>query len=157
MSLECTCCCLPFRSSFFTAPCGHALHPECVESLMAGERQLRCPECDAACCRQDLWQTFYSAGEEDDTTMVAFCGSPRIGHMLASLCGELNHDGATRRPRMRTMFTFHKEDFGNAAHVQSKRRDATQQTPVQRWRQLGIVFKLRHEVRLHRLLFLVAH
>ena len=65
MSLECTCCCLPFRSSFFTAPCGHALHPECVESLMAGERQLRCPECDAACCRQDLWQTFYSAGEEE--------------------------------------------------------------------------------------------
>ena len=53
---------------------------------MAGERQLRCPECDAACCRQDLWQTFYSAGEEEgflETAMEGMKQRVATGHLTS--------------------------------------------------------------------------
>jgi len=58
--LECAACCLPLRTRFFTAPCGHALHSECVEALMVVDRKLRCPECQGTCEHADLWKTFWS-------------------------------------------------------------------------------------------------
>ena len=61
---ECAACCLPLRARFFTAPCGHALHGECVEALMVGERKMRCPECQGTCARADLWKTFSSADDD---------------------------------------------------------------------------------------------
>ena len=122
---ECAACCLALRTRFFTAPCGHALHGECVEALMVGERKLRCPECQGTCARADLWKTFWSA--DDD---AAACETEEDGlHVrtrrllrLRMRLQRAEHEAAAATEAL----TESRESGASCAHVEAELHRQTQ-------------------------------
>ncbi|KAJ2547341.1 hypothetical protein EV175_005259 [Coemansia sp. RSA 1933] len=44
----CTVCMYKMAKDFYTAPCGHRLHHECIAGLRSAQTDARCPNCRAS-------------------------------------------------------------------------------------------------------------
>ena len=123
--LECAACCLPLRTRFFTAPCGHALHGECAEALMVLDHKLRCPECQGTCEHADLWKTFWSADGNAEASETEEDGSLVRARRLLRLRMRLQraeHEAAAAAKAL----TESRESGASCAHVEAELHRQTQ-------------------------------